>query len=392
MDLLLKGGHVIDGRNNIDAVRDLAITDGCIATVAPDIDPGTARKTVDVSGLYVTPGLVDLHMHGYTYPGDRGSCADDICVMPDGFTFRVGVTTVVDAGSSGWRNFEDFKVRIIDRSRTRVLVLLNIVGYGKGPPHDQNLDDMDAKLTTQMALKHMDVVCGIKTADFMGPEWKPFEQAAEAGRIANIPVMLDFGELRKERSLEDLFTKLLRPGDIFTHIYSDHRGQTDSNGGPGRVILDGRKRGVLFDLGHGRGEFYWSVALPMMKAGFLPDSFSTDLHSKSMNSGMKDMLNVLGKFLAMGMPLHAAILRATWNPAKAIRHTELGNLSAGSPADVAVLRLEKGKYGFVDSSGTRLEGTQKLTCELTLRDGKVVYDLNGITCEPWRGSAPPVPA
>jgi dihydroorotase len=381
-DLLLKGGHVIDGKNNINAIRDVAMERGKIAAVEPSIDPGLAFKTVDVSGLYVTPGLVDIHLHVYTYTGGRGSYADDIGIMPDGFTFRTGVTTVVDAGTSGWRTFEDFKTRVIDRSRTRVLALVNIVGHGKqNGKYDQDLEDMDAKPTAEMALRHKGIICGIKTADFIGPEWTPFEHAVEAGRIADIPVMLDFGEKRKERSLHDLFTKVLRPGDIYTHLYSGLRGEVDENGMPGKQIREGRQRGVFFDLGHGRDNFSWSVAVPMLKAGFPPDSFSTDLHSKSMNSNMKDMLNVMGKFMAMGMPLDSVILRATWNPAKAVRRLELGNLSTGNPADVAVLRLVKGKFGFVDSYGGRLDGTERLICELTVRDGKVVYDLNGITRE-----------
>ena len=148
-------------------------------------------------------------------------------------------------------------------------------------------------------------------------------------------------------------------------------------------MLEGRKRGVIFDVGHGSGSFTWSLVVPMVKAGFLPDSISTDLHTSSMNQGMKDMLNVMDKFLALGMPLASVVTRATWNPAREIKHEELGNLSPGSPADIAVLRLESGKFGFVDMYGGRLDGTQKLICEMTVRDGKVVYDLNGLTRERW---------
>jgi dihydroorotase len=384
-DLLLKGGHVIDGKNHLSALRDVAIAGGKIAAVAPSIDARQALKIVDVSGLYVTPGFVDLHVHVYTHTGERDSYADDIGVMPDGFTFRVGVTTVVDAGSSGWRTFEDFKTRVIDRSQTRVLAWLNIVGYGKqSGAAGQDLDDMEAKPAAEMALKHKDLIGGIKTADFMGPEWKPFEQAVEAGRMANIPVMLDFGDQRKERSLYDLFTKVLRPGDTYTHIYSGLRGEQDPDGKPGKAILEGRRRGVLFDLGHGRGNFDWSVASSLLKAGFILDSISTDLHSQSMNSGMRDMLNVMGKFLALGMPFDDVILRTTWKPAQVIKHEELGNLSLGGPADVAVLRRVKGKFGFVDMHGARLDGTERVICELTLRAGKVVHDMNGITAPPWQ--------
>ncbi len=383
-DLLLKGGHVIDGKNNIDAVRDVAIVNGKVAMVAPEIEPSRALKTVNAAGLYVTPGLIDIHTHVYTNTGERGSYAGDHSIVPDGFTFRVGITTIADAGSSGWRNFEDFKDRIIDRSKTRVLAFLNIVGHGmRGGKYEQDLTDMDAKPTADMALKHKGLIVGVKSAHFSGPEWKPYEQAVAAGKAAGIPVMIDYGANRKERPLYDLLTKVLRPGDIYTHMYSGLRGEQDDTGGPSKAMREGRQRGVIFDVGHGGGSFLWRVAVPLMKAGFIPDSISTDLHIGSMNTGMKDMLNLMDKFLAMGMPLDSVILRSTWNPAKEIQHEELGNLSVGAPADIAVLRLDKGNFGFVDMYGARLDGAQKLTCELTLRDGRVAYDLNGITRERW---------
>lgn len=384
-DLLLKGGHVIDGKNKISAVRDIAIKDGKVAAVAANIPANQAFKVVNVSGLYVTPGLIDIHAHVYTGTGERGSYAGDLSVYSDGFTFRNGVTTVADAGCSGWRNFEDFKDRVIDRSRTRVFALLNIVGNGmRGAKYEQNLDDMDAKPTAAMALKHKDIVVGIKSAHFAGPEWKPYEQAVEAGNIAKIPVMIDFGTRRIERPMLELVTKYLRPGDIYTHCFSGLRIEQDpETNGPSKGLIEGRKRGIYFDVGHGGGSFAWRVAVPIMKAGFYPDSISTDLHTGSMNAGMKDMLNVMDKFLAMGMSLDDVILRSTWNPAKEIRHEELGNLSVGSVADVAVLRVEKGKFGFVDMDGARMDGTQKLNAELTIKDGKVYYDLNGLTRERW---------
>ena len=383
-DLLLKGGHVIDGKNKISAVRDVAIKDGKIAAVGENIAASRAFKSVNVNGLYVTPGLVDIHAHVYTGTGEKSSYAGDNSVYPDGFTFRVGVTTVADAGGAGWRNFEDFKDRVINRSRTRVLSFLNIVGNGmRGGRYEQDLTDMEGKPTGEMALKYKDIVVGVKCAHFTGPEWKPYEQAVEAGRIANIPVMVDYGSNRPERPLYELLTRVLRPGDIYTHMYSGLRGEQDDSGGPSKAMIDGRSRGVIFDVGHGSGSFLWRVAVPLVKAGFVPDSISTDLHISSMNAGMKDHLNVMSKFLAMGMSVDDVVVRSTWNPAREIQHPELGNFSPGAPADVAVLRLEKGKFGFVDMNGARLDGTQKLICELTLRDGRVVYDLNGLTRERW---------
>jgi len=383
-DLLLKGGHVIDARNRISAVRDVAIADGKIAAVAARIDPALASKVVDVSNLYVAPGLIDIHVHVFAGTGERGSYAGDNSVYPDGFTFRSGVTTVVDAGCAGWRNFDDFKQRIIDRSKTRVLAMLNIVGNGmRGGKFEQDLSDMDARATADMALRHKGLIVGVKTAHFSGPEWAPVERAVEAGTIANLPVMVDFGTNRPERPLSELVTKKLRPGDIYTHLYSGLRNEQLESGAVNPALFEGRKRGVIFDVGHGGGSFLWRIAVPAMKAGFVPDSISTDLHIGSMNAGMKDMLNVMDKFLAMGMPLDDVMLRSTWNPAKEIGRDDLGHLSPGAPADVVVLRVEKGRFGFVDMYGARLQGTQKLAAELTLRDGKVVYDLNGITRPDW---------
>lgn len=390
-DFLIKGGHVIDPKSRISSIRDVAIKDGRVAAVASNIPASRALKAVDASGLYVTPGLVDIHVH--VFPGEKiGDYAGgDFSIYPDGFTLRSCVTTVTDVGSAGWRNFEDFKRRVVDRSKTRVTSFLNIVGAGMGAgPIEQNVDDMEVKPTADMALKHKGLVVGIKSAHYNGKDWIPYERAAEVGRIASIPVMVDFGgNVRAGRTLHDLFTRHFRAGDIYTHMYGGRRGEQDpETSGPSAAMVEGRKRGVYFDVGHGGASFRWATAVPLIKAGFLPDSISTDQHTSSMNSAMKDMLNLMGKFLAMGMSLDDVIQRSTWNPAKQIQLEELGNLSVGAPADIAVLRLEKGRFGFVDPVGGRMEGAQRLACEMTLRDGKVVYDLNGMISDPWETLGP----
>ena len=384
-DLLLRGAHVVDARNKVSGVRDVAIAGGRIAEVSARIDPQDAVKTVDLKGLYVTPGLIDIHAHTYTGTGERRSYAGDNSVYPDGFTFRVGVTTVADAGCAGWRNFEDFKDRIIDRSRTRILAFLNIVGNGmRGGTYEQDLADMEVAPAVEMARKHSGLIVGIKTAHFAGPEWTPVEHAVEAGTMAGLPVMVDFGANRPERPLSELVTKKLRPGDIYTHVYSGLRGEQDPSGHVNPALLEGRKRGVIFDVGHGNGSFLWRIAVPAMKEGFVPDSISTDLHISSMNSGMKDILNVMDKFLAMGMSIDDVIARSTWNPAREIKQDALGHLSVGAIADVTVLRVERGRFGLTDHNGARLDATERLVCELTVKDGKVVYDLNGISRPDWR--------
>jgi dihydroorotase len=388
-DLLLRGGHVIDARNKIDGVMDVAIKDGKIARVAPGLSPKDAIKTIDAKGLYVTPGLIDLHVHVYNGTGEKGSYAGDLSVPPDGFTFRAGVTTVIDAGCAGWRNFEDFKDRIIDRSKTRVLAMLNIVGNGmRGGKWEQDMADMDGEATAKMALRYPGVIVGVKAAHFAGPEWKPIEQAVIAGNRAKLPVMVDFGIDRPERPIHDLLNTKLRPGDIYTHVYSGLRQEQDpATKGPGKALVDGRKRGVYFDTGTGGGSFKFMLAVPMIKQGFKPDSLSTDLHVGSMNGATKDLLNVASKFMAIGMTLNDVIAGMTFHPARQIKREDLGNLSPGSVADIAVISVQKGRFGYTDMLNTKVTATQRLVAEMTIKDGKIVYDLNGLESLAW--DAPP---
>jgi dihydroorotase len=383
-DLLLKGGHVIDRRNGVSALRDVAISQGRIAAVEQNISPSRANRTIDVSSLYVAPGLVDMHVHAFAASMAREYIGEN-CVRPDGFTFRSGVTTVVDAGSSGWRNFGEFRDQIVNRSKTRVLAMLNIVGSGMGGRADveQNTRDMEPERTAEVAKRHKDVVVGVKIAHYAGPEWIAVDRAVEAGRLAGVPVMVDFATFRPERPFQDLVLKHLRPGDIYTHTYLSAVPMLDSEGKLLPYLFEAKKRGVIFDVGHGGGSFSFRQAIPAIRQGFTPDSISTDLHVDSMNAGMKDMLNVLSKFLNMGMSLEDVIAAASWHPAREIRREELGHLSVGAPADVAVLRLVNGDFGFVDSARLRLRGTKKLVSELTLREGRVVWDLNGMASEDW---------
>ena len=381
-DLVLKGGHVIDPKNKISARRDVAVKDGKIAAVEANIPADKAAKAINVDGLYVTPGLIDIHVH--VYAGTGTAYTGPSSVRPDDHTFRSGVTTVVDAGSSGWRNFEDFKKLIIDQARTRVLALLNIVGAGMAGAPEQNLNDMDAGKAAEMAKKYKDVIVGFKTAHYAGPEWTPVENAVKAGEAAGIPIMVDFGRFRPERPFEELVTKKLRPGDIYTHLYLSSVPMLDDAGKLRSFLVEARKRGVIFDVGHGGGSFLFRQAVPAMQQGFGPDSISTDLHIGSMNGAMQTMLTTMSKFLNIGMKLDEVILKSTWNPAQEIKRTDLGHLSVGAPADIAVLRLRKGDFGFVDVNGARMSGTQKLEGELTTRDGKVVWDMNGLGRADWK--------
>lgn len=384
-DLLIRGGHVIDPKNGIDSVMDVAIADGRIAAVAANISPERATQVADARGMYVVPGLLDIHAHVFygTEP-DAAYSNGTSAIPPDGFTFRSGVTTVVDVGGSGWRNFPQFKTQVIDRSRTRVLAFLNIVGSGmKGGPVEQNLADMDARLTAARARQFPELIVGVKTAHYSGPEWDPVDRAVEAGRLASIPVMVDFGRFVEERPFEELVTSRLRPGDIYTHTFLGRVPMLDADGKLRPYLAAAQKRGVIFDVGHGGGSFLFQQAVPATRQGFWPDTISTDIHTGSMNGGMKDMSNVMSKMLNLGMPLREVIEKSTWAPAKVIQRPELGHLDVGSAADVAVFRLRKGDFGFLDVSNARFRGNQKLECELTVRDGRVVWDLNGIASVDW---------
>lgn len=389
IDLLLKGGHVIDPKNNIDGIMDIAIVNGKISQVAIDIPVANAKKIIDVTGLWVTPGIIDMHVHAFSGNTPDAYIADGFTSLsPDGFTFRAGVTTVVDAGSSGWKNFRQFKKQTIDKSQTRVLALLNIVGTGMVSRfEEQDITDMNPVQTANMIKKLFpDIIVGIKAAHYWG-DFTQVDRAVEAGNLAKVPVMVDFGEHDPPLSIEELFMKHLRPGDIFTHTFSYGPTQretvVDENGKVKPFVFAAQKRGIVFDLGHGGGAFTWRQAIPAMEQGFKPNVISTDLHAESMNSGMKDMSNVLSKFLNMGMTIQEVILRATWNPANVIKRTDLGNLSVGSEADISVFSIRKGDFGFMDIRRTKIKGTQKLETELTIRAGKIVWDLNGLSAPMW---------
>ena len=387
IDLLIKNGHVIDPKNNIDGVMDVAIQDNKIVQVARNISQ-EAKRVVDATGLYVTPGLIDLHGHHFFGTQPNAYLSNSFTALPpDGFTFRAGVTTVADAGGAGWRNFDLFKKNVIDQSRTRVLAFLNIVGAGmSGGAHEQNLADMDPKLAAMAARSNKEHIVGIKLAHYEGSEWTPTERAVEAGKIAGIPVMIDFGRSEPPLPLATLLLEKLRPGDILTHCYGGVSGREKVvvNGKLQPWALQAQKRGIIFDVGHGGGSFQFEQAIPAIKQGLKPNSISTDLHTGSMNGGMKDMLNVMSKLLNIGLTLKEVITASTWNPAQIIHRDELGHMSIGAPADVAVFSLDQGKFGYIDVDGFKITGDKKLTCQLTVRDGRVVWDLNGLAAKPFK--------
>jgi dihydroorotase len=388
IDLLIKNGHVIDPKNNINAVMDIAIQNNKIVEVAKKINKD-AKKIVDATGFYVTPGLIDIHGHHFFGTKPNSYLSNSFTALPpDGFTFRAGVTTAVDAGGAGWRNFDTFKSNVIDHSRTRMFSFLNIVGAGmSGGAHEQDIADMDPKLAAMVAMAHKEYIVGIKLAHYIGNEWGPTERAVEAGELAGIPVMVDFGRSEPPLlSLETLLMEKLRPGDILTHCYGGVSGREKviENGKLQPWALKAQQRGIIFDVGHGGGSFLFAQAIPAIKQGLKPNSISTDLHTGSMNGGMKDMLNIMSKFLNIGLTLNEVITTSTWNPAQIINKKELGSLSVGSLADVAVFSLDKGSFGFIDVDGMKITGDKKLTCQMTVLNGRVVWDLNGLAAKSFK--------
>ncbi len=387
-DILIKGGHVIDAKNDISGVMDVAISDGKIALVSANIAKDRAKKTIDASGLIVSAGLLDIHGHNFFGTVRKAYLSNSFSSLPpDGFTFRSGVTTIVDVGGAGWKNFETFKEQTIDQSKTRVLSFLNIIGSGmKGGSVEQNVADMDPEATAKKAKQYPGIIVGVKLAHYHGPNWEPTDRTVKAGILGDIPVMIDFGGSDPELNMKTLLLEKLRPGDIFTHCYANVKGRTalvDEKGKVRPYVFEAQKKGIVFDVGHGGGSFVFSQAVPATKQGFWPNSMSTDLHTGSMNAGMKDLTNIMSKFLNMDMPLDEVMKSVTWSPAQYIKRNDLGHLSKGAVADVTLLKLSKGDFGFIDTKGFKIKGTQKLTCELTLREGKVVWDLNGRSSTLW---------
>jgi len=377
-NIVIKGGHVIDPKNNIDGPMDIAVRDGKIALVARNIDATGALQVVNATGMYVTPGLIDIHYHVHDRPGGPNP------LPADGFTFRNGITTVVDPGSTGWRTFPELKRRVIDFSQTRILAFLNIVGEGlRGNPFEQNIKDMLVAPAVECARQYPEHIVGFKLAHFDGHDWTPILRATEAGRIMSMPFMIDLGTANPTLPLDSLFLHYLNPGDIYTHCYGGSPGFAGreaivENGQLRPFMADARKRGIYFDLGHGGASFFYPIAIPATKAGFFPDGISTDLNSGAMNGSMKNILICMDKMMALGMDFKSVINATTWNPAQVIKHTELGHLSVGCEADIAIFNFRTGKFGLVDGRGEKMETDKKLECEMTIRAGRIVYDLNGI--------------
>jgi len=386
LDMLLKGGHVIDPANEIDGVRDIGIKHGRIARVEERIDIDEAEKFVDVSNLVVAPGLIDMHVHAYhTRLHKEGNTVGSL--NADAHFLKEGVTTCVDTGTAGAEEMDHFRETVIDKAKTRVLAYVNIAAPGMGA-HEQIVANLDAKRAAEAASAHDDVVVGIKTAhywtddpfDAEHPPWASVDNSVEAGELCMMPVMVDFWPRPPERSYADLILKHLRPGDIHTHVFARQFPIVDDEGKVYDYMREARTRGIHFDLGHGAASFWYRNAVPALADRFPPDSISTDLHMGNINGHVHSMLDTMSKCLAMGMPLQEVIYRSTVTPARALRRPHLGNLGIGAEADLVVLGVLQGNFHYRDCGWGLLAGDFRLECALTLRAGQVVWDRHGLSC------------
>lgn len=375
-DIVLRGGHIIDPRNAVDGIRDVAVRDGRIAAVDTRVDVAPGTVSVDVSGLYVFPGLVDIHTH--VFGGYAG------WLFPDQHALPYGVTTVVDAGGAGWRDMDRFRKSIVEPSTARVLGFVNIVGAGMTGPPEQNIEEMDVASCAAAVRDNADIAVGTKAAHFGGPGWESAGGAIQAARESDSMAMIDFAP-KPTRSYAELLERM-GPGDIHTHMYAAHIPLLDREARIQDYVWAARERGVVFDTGHGGGSFWFRIAVPAVRQGFPPDTVSTDLHKSSRLMADAIMPTTMSKYMAMGMTLQEAVYRSTQRPAEVLHRPELGHLTPGAAADVAVFALREEPCGFVDSGRARLAADRRLECEMTLRDGTTVWDRNGRGRPDWEVS------
>jgi len=414
-DLLLKGGHVIDPANERDGRMDVAVSGSQIAAVERDIPANQGAKVVDVSGLYVTPGLIDIHYHiGHggaplnwfapDSPDLEGPPATASPTtsprsqlaplgVPADLALQSGVTTIVDAGTAGADTFLEEKEEVIDQSKVRVLAFLNIVANGMKGGLEQNVDAMDVKRCADTVLRYSDIIVGVKTAhywpqkplDELHLSWAAVDRAIACGEAAKVPVMFDFWP-RPERPYADLILQKARPGDIHTHVFAQQFPILLPDGKINPVLQQARNRGVIFDVGHGAGSFWFRNAVPAVKQGLVPDSMSTELHTGDFT--ILSMSNVISKFLNMGVSLSDLIRRATANPAHEIHRPELGTLSVGREADIAVLEELRGHFGYIDCGYAKMDGTLRIVAQMTIRGGRILYDPAGLSMVQWEKARP----
>ena len=364
-DLILRGGRVIDPSQKLDAVTDVAFSAGKVARVGPKLEAGPTTDVRDVSGLIVTPGLIDLHTHVYWGGTSLGIDAEEFCRTS-------GVTTAIDTGSAGPGNFAGFRKHVIDPCKVRILAYLHVSHAGIYAFSDrvmvgesEELRLMDPVTAVEVANANRDVIVGIKVRvgrHASGTSGTiPLDIALQVGEEAGMPLMchIDFPPPSYEEVLERL-----RPGDVLTHAFRPFpNSPATQQGTVKREVIEARKRGVKFDIGHGKGSFAFKTARAMLANGFMPDTISSDVHPLCINGPAFDQVTTLSKFLCLGMPLDEVIAASTVNAAMALKRPELGSLKPGSVGDATLLSIKEGRFDYVDVVGEHLIGDRKIASE-----------------------------
>jgi dihydroorotase len=364
-DLILRGGRVIDPSQKLDAIADVAFVGGKVARVGPQLQPGTATDVRDVSGHIVAPGLIDLHTHVYWGGTSLGIDAEEFCRTS-------GVTTAIDTGSAGPGNFAGFRKHVIEPSQVRILAYLHVSHAGIYAfsnrvmvGESEELRNMDPVSAVEVANANRDVIVGIKVRVGRGASGNsgivPLDIALEVANEAGMPLMchIDHPPPRYEEVLERL-----RPGDVLTHAFRPFpNSPATQQGTVKREVLEARKRGVKFDIGHGKGSFAFKTARAMLANGFYPDTISSDVHKLCIDGPAFDQVTTLSKFLCLGMPLPDVIAASTVNAAMALRRLELGSLKPGSVGDATILSVREGRFDYVDVVGEHLTGDRRISSE-----------------------------
>jgi dihydroorotase len=351
-DLILRNGRIIDPSQNLDRVADVAFAGGKVAKVSERLEANGAEVR-DVSGLIVTPGLIDLHTHVYWGGTSLGIDAED-------FARRSAVTTCVDTGSAGPGNFAGFRKHVIERSAVRILPYLHvsfagIYAFSKrimvGEGHDIRL--LAARDCIDVVEANRDLIVGIKvrigrvasgTAGIV-----PLDVAEQVADETGLPMMVHIDE--PPPSYEEVVARL-RPGDVLTHCFRPFpNAPIDGKGKIKPAVLAARQRGVVFDIGHGKGSFGWKTARAMFAEGFVPDTISSDIHTLCIDGPVYDQVTTLSKFLALGMRLRDVIAASTVNAAAALNRPDLGTLKPGGVGDASILSLDQGEFHLEDVVG-----------------------------------------
>ena len=371
-DLILKGGRVIDPSQSIDGVRDVAFAAGKVAAVAKDLKAASAAEIRDVAGSIVTPGLIDHHTHVYWGGTSLG-------IDAEGFCRTSGVTTAVDTGSAGPGNFLGFRKHVIERSEVRILAYLHvsfagIFGFSNTVMvgESENIRLMAPAEAVEVAEANRDVVVGIKVRvgrHASGEQGAaPLAIALQAAEQAGLPVMAHIDH--PPPSYEEVIG-MLRPGDVLTHAFRPFpNAPCTAQGSVKPAVLEARKRGVLFDIGHGKGSFAFKTARAMLANGFAPDTISSDVHALCINGPAFDQVTTMSKFLCLGMPLVEVIKCSTINAALAVRRPELGTLKPGAVGDATILAVKEGQFDYVDVVGEHMTGDRRIVSEGVVIGGR----------------------